>query len=90
MSELLWKITGVWWKVRFSVVLCMLKCEQCLFQAIKSSLDNLQPKINELESQQQDAVGQSTSDEAARIRGLLLQLKEEWASVNTSYNQRHE
>ena len=59
-----------------------------LSQAIKEALMTLEPVIESAETQKENALNSVTETEAASLRRLSDQLKEDWSVVNKQFNDR--
>ena len=59
-----------------------------LTQAIKEALMTLEPVIESAETQKENALNSMTETEAASLRRLSDQLKEDWSVVNKQFDDR--
>ena len=59
-----------------------------LTQAIKEALMTLEPVVESAEVQKENALNSVTETEAASLRRLSDQLKEDWSVVNKQFNDR--
>lgn len=60
--------------------------ETVSLQEIQGHLEDIHPRIEELEQQRQEVLPKCSAEEAGRVRLTLEQLRADWTQVNSQFN----
>uniref|UniRef100_A0A8W8JFQ6 Dystrophin n=1 Tax=Magallana gigas TaxID=29159 RepID=A0A8W8JFQ6_MAGGI len=60
-----------------------------LLKEIQSQLEDLHPRMEELEQQRQEILPKCSPEEAGRVRLTLEQLRADWTQINGQFNTSH-